>query len=796
MGARGSCLQHLVAGVFFAAALVPVVPARAQQPPLQAVVEPMLYAVSVNGRPRGESVLLKVDGRLLARVSDWERWHLVLPPQQYLYEGEAYHDLAQAPGFVARFDAGRQVAELEFSPRAFRPSTLNASPRRFVTAQPPDRFGSYLNYELFGTHRVPDGGDAASNLDGLVEIGAFGPGGVATSEWLGRNLTDEEIPAFSGERKVVRLETAYQQDDPQGMSTLRLGDSIGDAGLWGRPIRFGGTLYARNFSTQPGFVAQPQPALAGETAVPSVLDIYVDGLRRQSLEVPPGPFAIENLPTVTGQGEVQVVVRDLLGREVVISDTYITGVQLLRAGLHDYSYEAGFLRERFAIDSDEYGDPFAAGTHRYGFSDQLTGEARVEVGPDAATAGLGGVLAIPGIAIVSNAFAVSHSDRGSGALDVLTVQHLQRRGVSLGARLQVASRDFVQLGAASRFPVPQRSFSANAGYAWRPVGRFGLGYVNRDQAAPEPDFEAITANFTRTIRRVSLTLLAIDRKRPSHEYSVGASLSVPFGTRESASAGHRVRRPDGGAESTQSYARLQRNLSEQEGWGYRLRVNHEEDAAGNGRTGAEAGVGVNARHGSYALEAATVEEAETFRATVSGAVGSFAGHGFATRKLSRSFAIVEAGASDVELRVNNRVAGRTDAEGVAVLPYLHPYQDNVVSINLSELPLDVEVHSGEFRAAPYFRSGVRVPLDVRRTRSALLTLRQADGSPVPAGAFVRLADGTEAVVGRDGRAFLTGLKAGDNVLEVRWNGNHRCGARLTLPADAGIQPDLGLHTCQ
>lgn len=765
--------------------------------PAPAAPEPLIYSVRINGRAAGDAVLMRVDGRLFAGEGDWDAWHLARPQQSIRIDGETFFALDDAPGFAITVDAQRHEAQLQFAPRAFARSVLSVRPYERIQPQRPPGLGGFLNYDFTATRSVPDGAAATSQVGGLVEAGVFDPRGVLTSQWLGRNLTDDPALGDTTPRRVVRLETAFTRDLPDTMQTLRLGDGVGGAGMWGRPVRFGGVRWHRNFATQPGFVTLPQPSLAGETALPSVLDVYVDGLRRQSLEVPPGPFVVDNLPTVTGQGEVQVVVRDLLGREQVLTDSYIAGLRQLRAGLADWSYEVGAVREDFALESNEYADAFAAGTHRYGFTDTFTGEARVEAqGSEILAAGLGATVALPRIAVLSNAVALSHGPDGSGGLDTFSIQHSTRRALSLGARLQVASRDFVQAGLAPGASVPARTLGANLGYALRPYGRVGVAYVDRDERGLLPDFEAVTVTLNVGWRRASVTLLAIDRLEPSREWSVGVSLSMPFGrSRDIVGAGYRTREPEEGAGSTQSYARMQRGLTEHEGWGYRVLASRTEDETGVATTGAEAGAAANARYGSYALEAATVEETDTYRATASGALGALGGHAFASRKLTRSFAVVETGAGDIELLVNNRVAGRTGADGVAVLPLLQPYQRNAVQVDATNVPMDVEVHSGEFVAAPYYRSGVLIPLDVRRARSALLTLRQADGTPVPSGAIVRIAGrDAEAPVGRNGQAWLTGLAPGDNAIEVRWNGT-RCAITFALPADAGVQPQLGPFTC-
>ena len=57
-------------------------------------------------------------------------------------------------------------------------------------------------------------------------------------------------------------------------------------------------------------------------------------------------FSVD-VPVVTGEGTVQVVVRDATGKEVVTSADYFAAQELLKPGLSDYSAEVGFARTNF-----------------------------------------------------------------------------------------------------------------------------------------------------------------------------------------------------------------------------------------------------------------------------------------------------------------------------------------------------------------------------------------------------------------------------------------------------------------
>src|SRR5258706_15581189 len=111
--------------------------------------------------------------------------------------------------------------------------------------------------------------------------------------------------------------------------------------MGGREVYFGGGRFGTNFALTPGYVSQPLPALSGLSAAPSTVELYVNDVLRQVSSVPTGPFAIDNLPALTGNGEARLVVRDLLGRETVIVQSFFAASQLLAAGAGDLSAGAG-----------------------------------------------------------------------------------------------------------------------------------------------------------------------------------------------------------------------------------------------------------------------------------------------------------------------------------------------------------------------------------------------------------------------------------------------------------------------
>ncbi len=250
--------------------------------------------------------------------------------------------------------------------------------------------GGFLDYDLL----FVTGDELRSRLDALLELGLFDQIGVLISGFRAGDVAN-------GERDFARLDTTFTRDFPGRRASLRLGDSLTEGGALGRPVRFGGIQWSTDFSTDPTFVTFPLPTIGGLASQPSVAEVFLNNTRRVTEEVPPGPFAIEDLPALTGAGELQLKVTDLLGRETLVTQSYYVSSRLLRAGLSEYSYEVGFEREKFNQASFDYGKPLAAATQRYGITDGLTGEGRIEVSERQQTLGGGGSVLLGTLGLVS-----------------------------------------------------------------------------------------------------------------------------------------------------------------------------------------------------------------------------------------------------------------------------------------------------------------------------------------------------------------------------------------------------------
>jgi outer membrane usher protein len=124
---------------------------------------------------------------------------------------------------------------------------------------------------------------------------------------------------------------------------------------------------------------------------------------------------------------------------------------------------------------------------------------------------------------------------------------------------------------------------------------------------------------------------------------------------------------------------------------------------------------------------------------------------------------------------------------------LRAYEENRISVDPRQLPLDTKIDSDKMTISPRYRSGVIVKFPVSRERSGTFKLVLADGKPVPAGAEVIL-KGNRFPVALDGLVYVTGLDHG-MTSEAEWNGGH-CAFRIDAPVGDDPLPDMGTIVCR
>jgi len=432
-------------------------------------VSEKLLAVVINGEQSSQGVIvLSVNSDAHISIKDLRRWRLILPiiDNLFYFEGDAYYPLNKIKGSHYHIDEAKQLLVIEAEAATFEVNNLRGTGSHFSM---PDAssLGGFVNYD-FSLQSAPH----STHIDSLIELGAFNRWGVGLGTFITRDLSDR--------RDIVRLDTTWTVDKPEKMSSIKLGDTINNGSSWGRPVRFGGIQWTSNFQSQPDFITFPLPNITGEAVLPSVIDVYVDNVRQFKSSVESGPFSISNVPVMMGLQDMQLVVRDVLGREQRITQRYYASPQLLREKLQAFSYEIGAIRENYSQRSNDYGHRFISGTQRYGVNNHFTSELHMEWSTDQYNLGFGGAYLVPEWGVFHAAVAGSDSDQlGQGGLMSLAFER-QTSQLSFGGNVQIADARFTQLGLSDRHRVARLSSTAHISIATGNKGSIGINTIYQD----------------------------------------------------------------------------------------------------------------------------------------------------------------------------------------------------------------------------------------------------------------------------------------------------------------------------
>lgn len=747
-------------------------------PPIQLAAaddELAVLAVVLNGQPKEGVAYVVRDRRdgLMVDQATLRRLNLPYSSDRIReFEGRLYVPLSSIQGLVWNVLEDRQQLDIRIDPALFPAWSTPLTPPERKLPSTPD-WGGYFNYGVFASRTS---GQDMDPLSGAFTASLFGPAGVGT-------LSALVNPQGLGAQDVVVLDANWRWDDVRKMTTIIVGDSISAPGWWGRPLRFGGVQYSSNFALQPNFIATPLLAVSGLAGLPSTTEILANNVRVGTQDVPAGPFTISNIPTVTGAGELQLVVRDAFGQQRVISQPYYVASQLLRPGVSQYSFSAGAERFDYGLRNFEYGSGYATGWYRAGIDENATGEARAEADTAGVTAGVGLDTLVGQLGVLSLGLSASHANSSNGRRTLLGFDR-SSPFFSFAIRSTWASRQYREIG--DEGPKVRRSSTA---IAQVPVanGSFALAWTGQSYHNASP-FDVYSATYTVPIAGKVYASIAVNRSLSmgTHQTSALALVTVPLGERTSASASIQTNRLNGD-QDTRVEASVQRGLPLGEGIGYYLRGNSERQRSG--------GFSYAGTYGRYGAEVYSNDTSTSARANVTGGIAWLGDTAIFTRPIEQSFALVDmAGIAGVRVLQENNEVGRTSENGRLMLTDVPPYSEIRIAVDPLTVPMDVTIPQNVIRVATLPRTGQIVRFEARRERNALVRLVFPDGAPVPPGSAVTM-DGRSDLypVGMDGEVYLPAVGE-RQMIQVRSNGKS-CRIELRVPAGNDAVADIGPLTC-
>jgi outer membrane usher protein len=594
--------------------------------------------------------------------------------------------------------------------------------------------------------------------------------------------------SFSADRQsVTRGLTNATIDQRRQLRRWTIGDSLAYSGPLGGDAWIAGVTVAKEFAIDPYYVRFPTLSLSTPIAVPSVMEVYVNGQVVSQERVAPGRLDLRNLPLTMGRNDARVVVRDAFGQTRELSSTYYLTTSALSQGVQDYQYSVGFRRLGVGDRTADYRTPVVVARHRRGITDSLTAGGRAELHPGRLFSGGPTVNVRLPFGEVETAASASRwrEQWGTAAQTSFTYTG---HPISAGGSVTVSSRHYATLTPNPINEDPQRQASAFASVALARADSVTLQHTQTKlyQGISRERSGVLTSlHISRNTEFIASATYARDERGPRTEAYAG--ITVMFG-RSSSSVAH-VRDSRGNRVAVES----QQPLPVGVGYGYQLRAESGETASVNGVARYQG------THGRYELRQETIGADSTTTLSAMGAIVGIGGGVFTTRPVEDSFALVRVpGVEGVRAFASHQEIGKTGKRGDLLVPDLQAYYGNILGIADGDIPLQYTVSGVGMTLAPPYRGGAVAQFDVQRVQRVL-------GKIVVAGQEKPHAYGELTVtsaqgktygspVGADGAFYFENLPAGSYAAVVEHRGT-QCSFVLDVPTSDDLVLKLGTVRC-
>ena len=705
--------------------------------------------------------------------------------------------LNSLPDLKVDYDARRQTLSLIAPLSLLNLDTTVRNTRSNQRPQPTASPGMLLNYDIYGNQTQ----NSAKNLSAFTELRAFSDLGVLSSTTLTTATHSAGNNDKDWDGRTVRLDTSWSKSFPDKLLTVRAGDILTGALSWTRSTRLGGLQIGTNFDLQPYMATTPLPSFFGSATLPSAVELYVNGLKQYSGNVPTGPFELQTAPSFSGAGNAQLVVTDALGQSTTLEFSLYDAHRLLQPGLSDWSVELGTVRKNYGNKSFDYGNNIAASsTWRYGVSNRFTAETHAEVTEGLSNAGVGGTWLLGRAGGVLFASLAGSKGQGESGSQYSTNYSWNNSRFNIGVSATGTKGTYRDVGSQYGSAPARRSEQISTGYSTQSLGSFGISY-NQVSLTDQETTQFASAYWNKSFGpglRLSANLNQDINDSANSSASIGASFSLGRDISMNSSIQHTDERDVFVADISQS-------APNSGGINWRAQARHSIDNnldSNSNRNDSNDGLAELSYLGRYGRVQAGVSVNDDSYATYASGTGSLVMMGggiFPTRRINSGFAVVSTdGIADVPVLLQNSPIGTTNSRGLLLVSPLNAYQSNKVSIDPMGLPADLRIDNVNIEATPTDRAGTLVTFAITPVRSASVILIDSSHQPLPLGSQVRLLTNTavpSTIIGFDGEVYQDTLNE-HNVLEVINPSGDICTVSFDYHKQGDEIPLIGPLICQ
>lgn len=665
---------------------------------------------------------------------------------------------------------------------------------------------AFANYSFSGSNYENQFGSRQSQFGSVHS-------GFNSGAWRFRNFsTWQKSTHVDGDWKSV--DTYVQRDLGNLMAIATVGESATDSDLFDT-ISYRGVGIASDLDMLPDDARNFAPVVRGVANGRSLVTLRQRGYVISEQWVPSGPFALKDLYSTSGNGDIEVTIEGPNGERQVYIQSFSSVPYMLREGQQSYAVTAGQYRP--ADGAQNTPKPgFVQGTYRRGLTEGTTLFGGSIVSEQYKSALLGFAHDFAGFGAIS--LDVTHAisdDMGTDGKTLSGQSYRFRYSKSIdltdtsfsliGYRYSTSGyysfneainarsnnslapyTDEMQYSSATFSPYltghMKSSFTANVSQQFGTYGGMYANLTKTDYWNRAKSNTSVQLGYSFSVGSASYNLgLAQNSGTGDDIRSVSLSVSLPLGNPGSSSRIGLSTNQDSAGNANRN-ATFSGSQLKDDALSYNLGINQQvsdDDRVLGGSVAARYNAANAIWHGSYNKD----QNTRQMDYGVEGGVVAIRNSVMFTQPLGETNIIVATpGAADVGVLTKSGI--KTNSSGYTIIPSAQPYRKNKVSLNTDSLSDNTDIANLVQEVTPNRGAFVLANFETHNGRRLLISVSTSNGKPAPFAAEAQLYDlkGTllsSAMVADKGRVFLTGVPDKAR-LQINVNGQPWCAKELDL----------------
>jgi len=665
---------------------------------------------------------------------------------------------------------------------------------------------AFANYSFSGSNYENQSGNRQSQFGSVHS-------GFNSGAWRFRNFsTWQKSTNVDGNWKSV--DTYVQRDLGNLMAIATVGESSTDSDLFDT-ISYRGVGIASDLDMLPDDSRNFAPVVRGVANGRSLVTLRQRGYVISEQWVPSGPFALKDLYSTSGNGDIEVTVEGPNGERQVYVQSFSSVPYMLREGQQSYAVTAGQYRPADgALNPQKPG--FVQGTYRRGLTDGTTlfGGTIVSEQYHSVLAGFAhdfsgfGAISLDVTHAISDdmgpdsktlsgqsfRFRYSKSiDLTDTSFSLIGYRYSTSGYYSFNEAINARSNnslapyaDEMQNSSATFSPYltghMKSSFTANVSQQFGTYGGMYANLTKTDYWNRAKSNTSVQLGYSFSVGSASYNLgLAQNSGTGDDIRSVSLSVSLPLGNPGSSSRIGLSTNQDSAGNASRN-ATFSGSQLKDDALSYNLGINQQvsdDDRVLGGSVAARYNAANAIWHGSYNKD----QNTRQMDYGVEGGVVAIRNSVMFTQPLGETNIIVATpGAADVGVLTKSGI--KTNSSGYTIIPSAQPYRKNKVSLNTDSLSDNTDIANLVQEVTPNRGAFVLANFETHNGRRLLDSVSASNGKPPPFAAEAHLKDlnGTllsSAMVADKGRVFMTGVPDKARLL-INVNGQPWCAKDLDL----------------